>query len=68
MPLARTGYGITRRLIYPKGAYVLHMIRMMMYDKKTGDQQFKEMMPDFVNAYRGKAALRKTLRRPSKNT
>ena len=47
---------------------MLHMIRMMMYDKKTGDQQFKEMMPDFVNAYRGKAALRKTLRRPSKNT
>lgn len=53
---SRTGYGLTRRLIYPKGAYVLHMIRMMMYDKKTGDQQFKETMQDFVNSYRGKAA------------
>ncbi|HET8924337.1 MAG TPA: M1 family aminopeptidase [Candidatus Acidoferrum sp.] len=53
---SRTGWGTTRRLIYPKGAYVLHMIRMMMYDSRSGDQQFKETMRDFVNAYRGKAA------------
>ncbi|MGA8764097.1 MAG: M1 family aminopeptidase, partial [Candidatus Sulfotelmatobacter sp.] len=26
---SRTGFNTTRRLIYPKGAYVLHMIRMM---------------------------------------
>ena len=52
----RTGYDITRRLIYPKGAYVLHMLRMMMHDTRTGDQQFKEMMQDFVQTYRGKAA------------
>src|SRR5438874_1893470 len=53
---ARTGGGITRRLIYPKGAYVLHMIRMMMFDKQNGDKHFKETMQDFVNTYRGKAA------------
>jgi hypothetical protein len=53
---SRTGGGITRRLIYPKGAYVLHMIRMMMYDRQSGDKAFKEMMQDFVNTYRGKAA------------
>lgn len=53
---SRTGGGITRRLIYPKGAYVLHMIRMMMYDRQNGDKQFKETMQDFVNTYRGKAA------------
>jgi hypothetical protein len=53
---SRTGGGITRRLIYPKGAYVLHMIRMMMYDSHNGDKQFKETMQDFVNTYRGKAA------------
>jgi aminopeptidase N len=53
---SRTGGGITRRLIYPKGAYVLHMIRMMMYDSRNGDKQFKETMQDFVNTYRGKAA------------
>lgn len=53
---SRTGFDTTRRLIYPKGAYVLHMIRMMMHDNRTGDQRFKEMMQDFVNTYRGKAA------------
>jgi hypothetical protein len=53
---SRTGGGITRRLIYPKGAYVLHMIRMMMFDNRDGDKQFKETMQDFVNTYRGKAA------------
>jgi hypothetical protein len=53
---SRTGGGITRRLIYPKGAYVLHMIRMMMYDSRNGDKQFKETMQDFVATYRGKAA------------
>src|SRR5437016_2618034 len=53
---SRTGGGVTRRLIYPKGAYVLHMLRMMMRDPRTGDQHFKEMMRDFVNTYRGKAA------------
>lgn len=53
---SRTGGGITRRLIYPKGAYVLHMIRTMMFDNKNGDKLFKETMQDFVNTYRGKAA------------
>lgn len=43
--------GITRRIIYPKGAFILHMIRMMMWDPKTGDQRFSEMMKDFVKTY-----------------
>jgi hypothetical protein len=53
---SRTGSDITRRLIYPKGAYVLHMVRMMMHDNRTGDQHFKETMQDFVKTYSGKAA------------
>jgi aminopeptidase N len=53
---SRTGFDTTRRLIYPKGAYILHMLRMMMQDNRTHDQRFKEMMQDFVNTYRGKAA------------
>jgi len=53
---SRTGFGTTRRLIYPKGAYILHMIRMMMWDRKTGDQNFKVTMQDFVKTYSGKAA------------
>ena len=52
----RTGSDITRRLIYPKGAYILHMIRMMMWDRKTGDENFKTTMQDFVKTYAGKAA------------
>jgi len=46
---------ITRRLIYPKGAYVLHMVRMMMWDQKTGDAPFREFMKDFVKTYQNKA-------------
>ena len=53
---SRTGFDVTRRLIYPKGAYILHMIRMMMWDRKTGDQNFKAAMHDFVTTYSGKAA------------
>jgi hypothetical protein len=53
---SRTGGGITRRLIYPKGAYVLHMIRMMMFDNRNADGRFKETMHDFIDTYRGKAA------------
>ena len=52
---SRTG-DITRRLIYPKGAYILHMVRMMMWNPKNGDQAFKDTMHDFVRTYGGKAA------------
>jgi hypothetical protein len=53
---SREGFDVTRRLIYPKGAYVLHMIRMMMYDRQTGDKNFKEMMHDYASTYSGRAA------------
>jgi Peptidase family M1 domain len=53
---SRTGFDTTRRLIYPKGAYVLHMLRMMLYDNRTGDAQFKAVMQDFTATYRGKPA------------
>jgi Peptidase family M1 domain len=56
MSNSRTGFDLTRRLIYPKGAYILHMVRMMMRDNHTGDQRFKEMMQDFVKTYAGKSA------------
>jgi aminopeptidase N len=53
---SREGFDITRRLIYPKGAYILHMLRMMMYDRQTADQRFKETMHDFVTTYAGRSA------------
>jgi hypothetical protein len=41
-----------RFLIYPKGAYILHMLRMMMYAQgKGGDARFQAMMKDFVQTH-----------------
>lgn len=53
---SRVGFNVTRRLIYPKGAYILHMLRMMMWNNKTGDDLFKATMQDFVKTYTGRAA------------
>jgi len=39
-------------VLYPKGAYILHMLRQMMYTQKTGDTDFKAMMHDLVDTYR----------------
>jgi hypothetical protein len=52
----RSGYDLTRHLIYPKGAYILHMVRMMMWDRRDGDQNFKATMQDFVQTYANRAA------------
>ena len=52
----KTGFSVTRNLIYPKGAYILHMIRMMMWSQKNGDGDFQAMMHDFVDTYRLKPA------------
>ncbi len=45
----------TRYLIYPKGAYILHMLRMMMYDQRDKggdpDRRLKAMMHDFTKTY-----------------
>ena len=46
----KTG-NVARRMIYPKGAYILHMLRMMMRDRNRGDASFQEMMKDFVQTY-----------------
>jgi hypothetical protein len=53
---SKAGFNIAGDLIYPKGAYILHMIRMMMWDAQTRDQNFKALMHDFVTTYSGKAA------------
>ena len=48
---AKTG-SIARVMIYPKGAFILHMLRMMMYDSRgTGDARFEKMMQDFLAAH-----------------
>ena len=43
-----------RLLAYEKGAYVLHMLRMMLLDPETRDDEaFRQMMRGFVKDFRG---------------
>jgi hypothetical protein len=39
------------RMVYPKGGYVLHMLRYLMQDQKTGEKDFIDMMHDFTSTY-----------------
>jgi len=44
-------------VVYEKGAWVLHMLRAMMIDLKTmNEDRFGGMMKDFYTTYRGKRA------------
>jgi hypothetical protein len=50
--------GAYQALVYEKGAYVLHMLRMLMWDgaAPTPDRRFIEMMHDYASTYAGKEA------------
>ncbi len=50
------------RLVYPKGGYILQMIRMLMRDDKTGDQDFFVMMQDYVKTYMHRNATSENFR------
>jgi len=52
----RAGFGIPRRLIYPKGGYILNMIRMMMWSNDTQDADFKKLMHNFLRTYTNRPA------------
>jgi len=43
--------GAYNRLVYPKGGYIVHMLRSMMRDPKTHDANFIAMMKDFVHTH-----------------
>jgi aminopeptidase N len=49
---AKTG-SVARAMIYPKGAYILQMLRMMMYDHRGGttDKRFQETMQDLISSH-----------------
>jgi hypothetical protein len=53
---SKSGFDIGGSLLYPKGGYILHMIRMMMWEPKAGDQRFKVAMRDFVQNYSNRPA------------
>jgi hypothetical protein len=52
---APAGYNV---VVYDKGGYILHMLRMMMLDTSTkdSDHNFKDLMQDFCHTYENKAA------------
>jgi hypothetical protein len=45
-----------QNVTYPKGAYVLQMLRSMMYSNQDNDKDFIAMMHDFVESHRERAA------------
>jgi hypothetical protein len=61
---AKTG-AAARFLIYPKGAYILHMLRMMMYKhgQGGGDAAFQAMMKDFVQTHYNQAVSTEDFKR-----
>lgn len=50
---AKTG-NVARVMIYPKGAFILHMVRMMFNTAREGDSRFQTMMRDFVQSHYNK--------------
>jgi aminopeptidase N len=56
-----TGYNVA---VYQKGAWVVHMLRVMMLDlKMMNEDRFTEMMRDFYRTYQGKRASTEDFRR-----
>ena len=47
----KTGWSVYNNLVYPKGAYILHMVRMMMWTPQSGDERFKATMHDFLTTH-----------------
>jgi hypothetical protein len=50
--------GAASSILYSKGAYVLHMLRMLMRDESRGtdaDRAFQTMMADFVTTFQGRS-------------
>jgi aminopeptidase N len=50
--------GAYQPVVYRKGGYVLHMLRMMLFDPRNQnpDQRFQAMMQDFCKTFDNKAA------------
>ncbi len=55
--------GDYRLIIYQKGAWVLHMLRVMMQDLQNGDEsEFQTLMHGFYQLYHGKKASTQNFR------
>ena len=54
----KSGNSVPRLLIYPKGGYILQMVRYLLRNERSNDPDinFKRMMHDFVKTYTNKIA------------
>jgi hypothetical protein len=54
----KSGGSVPRDLIYPKGGYILQMVRYMLRNERSNDPDvnFKKMMHEFVKTYTNKVA------------
>lgn len=53
---SRSGDDVYQHLIYPKGAYILHMLQMMYFTTQYQEEPFKQAMRAFVKEYTGRVA------------
>lgn len=58
----RTGK-VADMMLYGKGAFILHMLRRLMWDPKTGDSRFFNMLKDYVKTYYNKDASTRDFKR-----
>lgn len=59
---ARTG-DAAHAALYAKGAFIAHMLRMLMWEPRTGDKRFSTMMKDFVKTYYNRDASTEDFKR-----
>jgi aminopeptidase N len=55
--------GAYNTVVYQKGGYVLHMLRLLMFDAKEGDKPFIAMMQDFVGQHKTRNATTESFQR-----
>lgn len=53
---SRSGGDVYQMLVYPKGAYILHMLEMMYWTPQYGQKPFQAAMHDFMATYRNRPA------------
>lgn len=59
---SKTG-NVYNMLVYPKGAYILHMLEMMFWTPQYGEKPFQQALQAFVNEYRNKVATTEDFKR-----
>jgi hypothetical protein len=52
-----------RAVVYNKGAFILHMLRQMMFNTRQGDAAFQNMMQDFVRQHLNRNATTESFER-----